>query len=68
MSNKIPVRKTMLECTKCHNLVEIFRKKSKMKEKGHIKHFYCYKCKERTAHLDHRGEHITTEIIKEPEE
>jgi hypothetical protein len=43
---------THLECDCCKNLVTIQRKKSKQKDKGHIKHMYCYKCKETTAHIE----------------
>ncbi|QEG13573.1 hypothetical protein MARVELLAND_42 [Bacillus phage vB_BspM_MarvelLand] len=43
---------TYLQCTECTNVVKIYRKKSRLKEKDHVKHMYCYKCKVITAHLE----------------
>jgi hypothetical protein len=43
---------TYLECEVCENVVTIHRKRSKMKEKNHLKHMYCYKCKEVTGHVE----------------
>lgn len=43
---------TQLECPNCKNIQIIQRKRNRMKEKFHIKHFYCYKCKEVTGHVE----------------
>lgn len=47
-----PVSMATLYCTECNNKVTIFRKKSKMKKDGHIKHMYCSKCLRVTAHVE----------------
>lgn len=43
---------TYLECCDCGNVVKIWRYISRQKEKGHIKHLYCYKCKNTTPHKE----------------
>ena len=35
-----------LKCTKCGNKISIPRKRSNLREDGHIKHMYCPFCKE----------------------
>lgn len=41
---------TNLKCTCCGNVAVIQRGKSLKMEEGHIKHLYCFICKETTAH------------------
>lgn len=43
---------TYLECCECGNILKIWRYYSRQKEVGHIKHMYCYKCKETTPHKE----------------
>ena len=43
---------TFLECEICGNKTSIQRRMANQKKKGHIKHLYCYKCKERTPHIE----------------
>ena len=52
--SKTRTAQTFLKCSCCDNVNPIFRKRSKMREKHHIKHMYCYKCKEITAHVEVR--------------
>lgn len=40
------VEQTRLECPECGSIMPIMRKRGKQKEEGHIKHMYCFKCKE----------------------
>lgn len=47
---------TYLNCEVCNNTVPIFRKRHKMKEKGHVKHMWCFKCKDTTAHIEVKEE------------
>ena len=35
---------TILECPECKNTVQIWRKTSKQKLKGHVKHMWCPHC------------------------
>ena len=41
-----------LECAMCGFVSTIQRRDSKNRAKGHIKHLWCPKCKERTAHVE----------------
>ena len=43
-----------LRCECCGDSAFIWRKKSKLKEKGHVKHLWCPKCLDRTAHVEVR--------------
>ena len=43
---------TRLVCPKCGNIETIYRKEGKQKEYGHLKYFWCYKCKKRINHLE----------------
>lgn len=49
---KTRTQQTHLECEICENIVPIHRKRGKMKERNHIKHMYCFRCKETTAHIE----------------
>ena len=44
--------KTYLECKECGNVFSIWRKSGRQKPEGHIKHLYCYKCQQVTAHVE----------------
>jgi len=52
MASKIVTVPAHLKCGECNNPVQIFRKRHRMKEKGHVKHMWCFKCKETTAHIE----------------
>lgn len=41
-----------LNCENCGNLIKIPRFRGKWREEGHVKHMYCYKCQEITAHIE----------------
>jgi len=41
-------------CQYCNCITSMLRKKCKRKEKNHIKHLYCCKCKLVTPHLEVR--------------
>lgn len=43
---------TFLICSVCDNVYPMFRHKGKQKKDGHIKHLWCYRCKETTAHIE----------------
>ena len=43
---------TELICSECGSKMPIVRKKSKQKELLHIKHLYCYQCREITQHIE----------------
>lgn len=43
---------TALYCSVCDSKMMISRKASKKREEGHVKHMYCYKCKEVTAFIE----------------
>lgn len=43
---------TDLVCLTCGNVDTIQRKKSRLKEVGHIKTLYCYSCMKRTKHYE----------------
>lgn len=43
---------TYLTCPECGNVTTIHRKRSRMREKNHIKHMWCFRCKEVTGHIE----------------
>lgn len=45
-----------LRCLVCDESVYIWRRKCKLKEKGHIKHLWCANCEMVTAHAEVREE------------
>lgn len=51
-SRRVVTKQTFLKCSCCGNVNTIFRKRHKMKEKNHVKHMYCYKCKEITKFIE----------------
>lgn len=50
--NNRPTVSKKLQCKKCGNEQTIQRLKSRNREAGHVKHLYCFKCKERTPHTE----------------
>lgn len=56
---------THLQCPQCDNPVTIHRKRSKMREKNHVKHMYCFKCKEVTGHVEVKDDIFLPEWLKE---
>ncbi len=56
---------TYLECTECGNTTQIHRKKSRLKEKDHIKHMYCFKCINTTAHREVKEDAFVPKWLKE---
>lgn len=52
-------RYTFFKCT-CEgctaNKIQLPRKKGDMREKGHIKTMWCYKCKKETDHIEQHQE------------
>ena len=42
-------------CTKCAGKIELPRKMSQKREKGHLKKIYCINCKEEINHLEIRS-------------
>jgi hypothetical protein len=62
--SKTRTTQTFLKCDCCGNVNPIFRKKSKQRDKGHLKHMYCYKCKEIKAHLEVKEDAFLPEWLK----
>lgn len=56
---------TYLECSCCKNVQQIHRKRSKGREKNHIKHMYCYRCKETTAHIEKKEDLFLPEWLRD---
>lgn len=47
------VKMSSLYCEKCDNKMLIPRKNGKLREQGHMKHMWCFKCKEVRGHLEY---------------
>jgi hypothetical protein len=45
------VSERVFKCEKCGNKMIAYKKTSHGTSQGHIKHMWCYKCMERTAHI-----------------
>ena len=43
-----------LRCAVCDHETFIWRRRSRLKEKGHVKHLWCTNCKETTPHVEVR--------------
>ena len=41
-----------LYCENCNEKFIIFRKRGNLRGNGHIKHVWCYRCKDVTAHTE----------------
>lgn len=48
---------TNLKCEECSNIFNIPRKHGEKRDRGHIKHIWCYKCKKETAHKDFNNDY-----------
>lgn len=48
------MKQVKLKCMDCGTESYIWRRKSKLKEKAHVKHLWCRCCMERTAHVEVR--------------
>lgn len=68
--SKTRTAETYLKCTTedCGNVVQIHRKRSKMREKNHVKHMYCFKCKETTAHVEEKEDLFLPEWLRKQQE
>lgn len=44
-----------LRCQACGSRYVVYRKKGRLRPRGHIKHLWCIVCKERTPHIEERG-------------
>jgi len=53
---------TNLKCTCCDNIIQIPRGVGEKRNKGHVKHLWCYKCKEETAHRDFINDYDVTGV------
>lgn len=43
---------SFMECPRCHERFQIYRKPGKRRKKGHVKHMWCWKCKAVTPHRE----------------
>ena len=41
-----------LYCENCNTIFPLYRHKNRLRGNGHIKHVWCYKCREYTAHVE----------------
>lgn len=51
-----PMEQVSLRCQVCGSVDVIWRRKCRLKEKGHVKHLWCFECQERTAHVEIKEE------------
>lgn len=56
--------KSNLFCEKCGSTFPIMRQKGYGREKGHVKHVWCIKCKEVTAHLEALDRPVGGDLFK----
>lgn len=54
MSGGRKLEMVTLECLDCGNVQAIWRKRSRLKELGHVKHLWCVDCRDRTKHREVR--------------
>jgi len=52
MGKAVKMETSKLICEECGTEMLIPRKRGQRREKGHVKHMYCYKCKETTAFIE----------------
>lgn len=57
--------KTHLKCPECNYVQTIHRKKSRMKERHHVKHMWCAFYQEVTGHIEVRDEVFVPKWIRE---
>lgn len=62
---KVRTASTYLQCPECDTIQTIYRKRNRMKEKYHIKHLWCWKCKEVTGHIEVKEEAFYPDWLKE---
>lgn len=43
---------TVLRCSRCGAETRIWRKQGRRRERGHVKHLWCFSCQETTAHVE----------------
>jgi hypothetical protein len=55
MKNRVKMQECKLKCSTCNNITTIQRRRGELRELGHIKHLWCYKCKDTTAHIEQRS-------------
>lgn len=58
MSGGRKLEQVTLECMECGVMQTIWRKASRLKERGHVKHLWCPGCRDRTAHVEVREHEI----------
>jgi predicted RNA-binding Zn-ribbon protein involved in translation (DUF1610 family) len=56
---------TTLECPDCGNHQKIRRITGRQHKKKHVKHMYCYKCKEVTGHIEVKEDPELPEWLRE---
>ncbi|KRG14006.1 hypothetical protein ACA30_13110 [Virgibacillus soli] len=56
--------KTYLVCSCCQNVYIMFRLTGNQRKDGHVKHLWCYSCKETTAHIEDKWLLGKSKIIK----
>ncbi len=54
-SSRTNVSPTVLVCRECGTEAPIWRKSSKRKKQGHVKHMWCHACEKVTAHVEACG-------------
>lgn len=52
-----------LVCECCETVFPVPRKKSGRRGKGHVKHLWCYKCKDVKAHIELADRHLEKDIM-----
>lgn len=52
MGKVVKTESSKLVCEVCGTEMMIPRKRGQRRERGHIKHMYCYHCKEKTAFIE----------------
>lgn len=52
-----------LVCECCSNVFPVPRKQSERRGRGHVKHIWCYKCMEVTAHVEQAVRYAEKETL-----
>lgn len=65
---KVVTQQTSLSCTKCGQVSTIWRKRSKMKKRNHLKKLFCVKCREEVNHKELRLDNELPAWLREHEE
>lgn len=53
-----PLIRSNSYCQICGTVFTVWRPKAHKRPHNHVKHLYCVKCKEVTAHQEERGNHL----------